>query len=95
MHKQRLIPVLLLLAILAGSLTACGYSESDLAAAREQGYEEGYQNGYNEGYDFGTFMGYENGYDNGYDAGYFDGLLDDDTEVTEPEGGWPKIEKDK
>ena len=95
MCKQRLIPILLLLSTLAGSLVACGYSKSDLAAAEQQGYEQGYQDGYNEGYDYGEFSGYVDGYDTGYDEGYFDGLLDDDTEVTEPEGGWPKIEKDK
>ena len=95
MCNLRQLLTFLLLILLAITLTACGYSESDLAAAEQQGYEQGYQDGYNEGYDYGEFSGYVDGYDTGYDEGYFDGLLDDDTEVTEPEGGWPKIEKDK
>lgn len=35
----------LLLALLALTFAACGYSEADLAAARERGYQEGYADG--------------------------------------------------
>lgn len=39
----------LLCAILAVALVACGYSENDLAAARSEGYEAGYKRGYEAG----------------------------------------------
>lgn len=105
--KSKNIPLKLLLSTAAIlsllTLSSCGYSKSDLATAEQQGYEQGYKDGYDvghkdgycDGYDSGAFSGYDEGYDTGYEEGYCDGLLDNNTEVTEPEGGWPKIEKDK
>lgn len=45
--------VVLLCAILALTLSACGFTEDVLAAEREVGYQEGYKAGYDAGYDAG------------------------------------------
>lgn len=50
--------VVLLLVILASTFVSCGYSESDIIAAKQSGYETGYD------------IGYKAGYDEGYDDGY-------------------------
>ena len=50
----------LLLAILSLTFSSCGYSESDLIAAKKRGYETGYDVGYK--------AGYESGYNDGLTA---------------------------
>lgn len=94
--KKSIVSIGVAIAFVALLLYGCfgKKHESPYDQGYAAGYEEGRRDGYSEGYDTGTFHGYDDGYDDGYDAGYFDGLLDDDTVVTEPEGGWPKIEKD-
>ena len=54
--------------ILAIALASCGYSEDDLAAARNEGYQEGYDAGYNKGYIDGFDKAYLKGFDDGKSA---------------------------
>lgn len=58
-----------------------GYTESDLALAREEAYNSGYHTGYDEGltaqqqslYEEAFAAGQAEGYDNGYDTGFSEG----------------------
>lgn len=58
-----------------------GYSENDLALAREESYNSGYHTGYDEGltaqqqslYEEAFAAGQAKGYDNGYDTGFSEG----------------------
>ena len=54
-----------------------GYTESDLALAREEAYNSGYHTGYDEGLTTRQQSLYEEafaeGYDNGYDTGFSEG----------------------
>ena len=54
-----------------------GYSENDLALAREEAYNSGYHTGYDEGLTTRQQSLYEEafaeGYDNGYDTGFSEG----------------------
>ena len=54
-----------------------GYSENDLALAREEAYNSGYHTGYDEGLTARQQSLYEEafaeGYDNGYDTGFSEG----------------------
>ena len=58
-----------------------GYSENDLALAREEAYNSGYHTGYEEGltarqqslYDEAFAAGQAEGYDSGYDTGFSEG----------------------
>ena len=58
-----------------------GYTESDLALAREEAYNSGYHTGYDEGltaqqqslYEEAFAAGQAAGYDNGYDTGFSEG----------------------
>ena len=58
-----------------------GYSENDLALAREEAYNSGYHTGYDEGltaqqqslYEEAFAAGQAEGYDNGYDTGFSEG----------------------
>lgn len=94
--KKSIVTISVAIAFVALLLYGCfgNNHESPYDQGYAEGYDQGYRDGYNEGHDSGSFSGYDEGYDDGYDDGYLDGLLDDDTVVTEPEGGWPKIEKD-
>ena len=57
----------------AVSLTACeaSYSEEDLAAAKDEGYDSGYAEGYSD-----AETDHENDYDDGYVDGYDEGYAD-------------------
>ena len=57
----------------AVSLTACeaSYSEEDLAAAKDEGYDSGYAEGYSD-----AETDHENDYDDGYGDGYDEGYAD-------------------
>lgn len=58
-----------------------GYSENDLALAREEAYNSGYHTGYDEGltaqqqglYEEAFAAGQAEGYGSGYDTGFFEG----------------------
>lgn len=61
----------------AVSLTACeaSYSEEDLAAAKDEGYDSGYAEGYSDA-ETDHENDYDDGYGDGYDEGYADGYAD-------------------
>lgn len=60
-----------------------GYTENDLALAREEAYNSGYHTGYDEGltaqqqslYEEAFAAGQAEGYENGYDTGYSEGSV--------------------
>lgn len=58
-------------------LSACGYSQDDLDAAHEKGYQSGCKDGYDEGYT----VGYDEGFDAGYNAGHKDGFREGYSEL--------------
>lgn len=97
--KKNMKKVLMLFVMLfTFTLTSCGYSESDVARAKREGFEEGYDLAQYEA--SGEIerikreevdYAYEAGYEAGYDAGYWDGL--DETGLN-PYHGSAKIEKD-
>ena len=71
---------ILLCSISLITLISCGYSQTDVDAARKEGYDSGYKVGHDEGFDEGYDKGYDAGYDKGheddYDAGYDKGHED-------------------
>jgi hypothetical protein len=50
MNVKKSMAIVILLMLSALLFTACGYSQSDLEYARQEGYSEGHSDGYNEGY---------------------------------------------
>lgn len=53
-----------------------GYTQEDLDAAHQAGYDEGYNIGHEQGYDAGSIAGYRVGYDEGQRYGYTEGFHD-------------------
>ena len=62
------------LVLLVGLAIGCGqsYTEDNLDAAYQEGYEQGFLDGYEAGWEEGYFVGYEDGWADGYEEGWGD-----------------------
>lgn len=71
---KRFVLLLMCIAVML-SFTGC-ITQTDLDAAREEGYDEGYAEGYEIGFEEGEQESFESAVDMGYGAGYADGYTD-------------------